>query len=301
MKTLNEKILMINRFKHQGKKARDYFEGWYVRLYNNTGDLNLACIFAYTKYHNDPHAFIQVYNGHLGKNTYYRFDINDFEYKDDAVRIQNNLLAVDHLIVATEDTNIDVALTRLAPLDVKSAMGYLSKLPLECYQEVIFMDGVAEGVINGAPFTGKTYMEKTYGKRFPKKWFWLQANSFDQAMNFTLAGGHVPTLFFKPFGFFAIIQFDQKEWVFGTYNRAKCRVRKTENYQFFTLTKGQRKVVIQAKVNKPVCLVGPTDKGLMNLDVFEDLYAAFKIEVFENKELIFETHSNLGGFEWMFS
>ena len=288
------------RFVHQGKKDKNYFEGWYIRLLNPTSKLNLACIFAYTRFQDDPHAFIQIYDGEKKRNTYYRFDINLFRAEGNEVSIGDNHLSPEQLILKLDGFLLDVHFEDLTNIQANSAMGFLANLPLQCYQEVVFMNGSAKGMLNSETIVAKPYMEKTFGKRFPKRWFWLQSNDFDNDLNFTLAGGHVPTLFFRPFGFFAIIQFEDKEWIFGTYNGSKCRVKKTENHQYFSLSKGNKKVYIEAKRHHPVTLVGPSDYGKMDLDVYEDLNAEFSLKIYQDKTLIYESKGSFGGYEWMF-
>ena len=65
-----------------------------------------------------------------------------------------------------------------------SAMSYLSKAPLQCFQEVNIMDGSYSGevIINDETkhINGKVYMEKTYGNKFPEKWIWIQCNHFNK-------------------------------------------------------------------------------------------------------------------------
>ena len=290
---------LIKRFSLVSRKSVNYFEGWYLRLLDKAQDINLALIFAYTKNKTDPHAFIQVYEGHHKKNTYYRFPLNDFSFKNNEVKIAENTLSLKGVTLNLKEIHLEATLDDIIPIKQHSAMGYLKRLPLQCYQEVVFIGATFKGTFNNKAFNGDAYMEKTYGTKFPKKWFWLQALEPKEDVRFTLAGGHVPTLFLKPFGFFAIFQYQDLEVVFATYNGAKCKVHSTEDHHYFTLIKGAYKLTVKAKKRFPVKLVGPNQHGLMNLDVYEDLYTDITLTMYQNKEILVEVNHPYAGFEWM--
>lgn len=218
----------MKRFALQNKKKHNYFEGWYVRVFDAGANINLALIFAKTHFHKDPHAFIQIFDGTAGTNRYLRLPIDAFNYQDETVMIGKQTLSPSHIHISEQDVSIDVQIIQPVDLGDKSAMGPLLALPLECYQEVIFMDARLRGTVRFGSKTyhleqAQSYMEKTYGRKFPVRWFWLQANRFDQNVSISLAGGKVPTLFFKKFGFFMILRLQEKTHLFATYNFAKLK------------------------------------------------------------------------------
>ncbi len=295
----------MQKFQIQNKKSSDYFEGWYVRITDRVNNVNLAIIFAKTLYKEDPHAFIQVYDGVSLKNHYYRFDIDDFSYENNTVYIKNNSLSVKRIVLALDVYTVDVMLKAHTLLQKESAMGYLEKFPLECYQEVIFLDAEAIGTVkrknNAIQVKAKGYMEKTYGRKFPKKWFWLQANHFDDTVCLTLAGGSVPTLTFKPFGFFAIFQLHGEEHAFGTYNLSRMKLETIADDRVRFVVKKRRYVLeIIAHLKHPVELVGPNDNGEMNLPVFESLSSHVKVVFKHKNQVLYEGSSAFAGFEWMY-
>jgi hypothetical protein len=294
----------MSTFNYQGRLSTNYFEGWYVRILDETNRLNLAVIFAVTFYEKDPHAFIQVFDQAQNKNTYYRFDVDRFKTEGSLVKIQDNELSMHHLKLMTDNYQFNLTIKKHALLEKKSAMGFLEKFPLECYQEVLFLDALIQGdvIINDTAYKvdGHSYMEKTYGKNFPKKWFWLQASNPLDAFAFTLAGGRVPTLFFTKFGFFIIVKYQAKEYAFGSYNLARLKINKQGDHVFFTVKKGAYKIMISALSKNPVTLVGPSKGGFMNLDVYESIDSDFTIKFYHNKNLIYEGSFTKAGFEWMY-
>ncbi len=292
----------MKRF-HPRKKhpSRNQFEGWYTRLQSPDSDCNLAIIMAYTTNANDPHAFIQVFDGLKNTNRYHRFPIDAYRFDDGVAWIADNYVSPRGLHLNLDGCAVDVTFSDASTLN-GSAMGYLSSFPLQCYQEVVLLDGRFTGTMNTASCQGKQigtlYMEKTFGKRFPKRWFWLQANRFGDAA-LSMAGGHVPTLFFKPFGYFAIFRHGNHTHTFATYNRAKLSITEHDDTVVFTLKKRRFRLTIKATKATPTELVGPTDKGAMTLPVHETLTAHVSVRLMNKDEVLYEGESPLGGFEWM--
>lgn len=294
----------MSTFNFQGKKSSNYFEGWYTRILDENNGINYAVIFAVTYYENDPHAFIQIFDQNKKTNVYLRYPAESFKAHDGVVFIEENRLSLDTLKIQSNDYDIDVNMSHHDLLNQKSAMGFLEKMPLECYQEVLYLNAQVKGTLKANNefyiIDGFSYMEKTYGKNFPKRWFWLQAYHQETAFSFTLAGGSVPTLFFYKFGFFIIIKYLGKEYAFGTYNFARLKVSKTGDHVYFVIKKGSYKVMITALSKDAVKLVGPSKGGFMNLDVYESINSFMTIKFYKHKNLIYEGEFKHSGFEWMY-
>ena len=173
----------MNTFEFKNKKNKNYFEGWYLRVVDETKNVNFAFIFAVTKDIEDPHAFIQVYDGVALTNKYHRFNIEDFHYLKDTVYIKDNYLSLEKMYLKVEGIEIKIDIQNIVKINKKgknnSAMSYMAKFPLECFQEVNIIDGQYSGELiidnETKSISGKTYMEKTYGSKFPEKWIWIQS------------------------------------------------------------------------------------------------------------------------------
>ncbi|QMS84308.1 hypothetical protein [Candidatus Xianfuyuplasma coldseepsis] len=297
----------MNTFAFQNKKKKNYFEGWYYRITDAENNINIAVIFALTKDKKHPHSFIQFYDGHQKKAYYYTFDINDFYYDDanDTVRIGQNELSVHHLLLHTDDVHIEATNHEVVPLQIynghQSAMGYLSNAPLECFQEVLFMTSDVTFTLNNSPHKGTSYMEKTYGTNFPSQWIWLQSNHSKNGSLISFSVGKVPVLFFEVKGFFLILNINGKEQRYGSYNFSKIKIDAvSDTHTTFSIRKGTTTIIITAKTNHPVELVGPRKNGTMDLAVHESLNATATIKVFNHNDIIFEDEYEHVGLELMY-
>lgn len=292
----------MKTFAYQNRKSKNYFEGWYVRLTDQKNDKNIAIIFAITKDKHHPHSFIQYYDGTKKEAFYYEFDSNEFQYDDASytVHIGENFLSTRQVFLKTKDVKIEAKTEDIELLQPykgrQSAMGYLQKAPLECFQEVIYMDTNATFTINNTTYRGRGYMEKTYGTNFPKDWIWLQSNHSNNGSKISFSVGLVPVLFFHVKGFFLIYHHDGKEYRYGSYNLSHIKIEHVSHSETkYTIRKRKTRIELTATSHKPVKLVGPSKNGVMNLDVFETLTGTATMKVYNKDELVFEdTYHNVG-------
>ncbi len=289
----------MKTFKYQNKKNSDYFEGWYFRFTDESG-VNYAVIFAITKCTEDPHCFVQIFNQYDESCKYVRYPVSKFNYDSltDTVHINNNMLS-DNILVIDEEIKINLSISNQLYLNAnknESAMSYLKNFPLECFQEVIFLDSTFTGSIDSGSrkeISGKAYMEKTYGYSFPKKWIWIQS-SYGSKSTFTFSTGAVPFKFLTITGFFLILKTASMSYRFSTTNNSKIKIYNGNPFMVM-ITKGKFKVLIETKVNNTTKLVGPTSNGLMTMTVMESLDSECSIKMFNNGILIFEDkYTNVG-------
>ncbi len=290
----------MNRFSFKNVYHKNYFEGWYTRLINHAGTINLAIIFAMTTNETDPHAFIQIFDGNNHTNRYLRFPLEAFTYDRHVVNIEDNRLSIDRLVLNDELYKLDVTFNLEHSLKGKSAMGFLGWLRLECFQEVITLEDAFTGHINEQAVDGTVYMEKTFGRKFPEQWFWLQSNRFAGDTQVSLAGGRIPTFKKKPFGFFCLLKHDNKTYRFATYNGAKLKMNVIENTITFTIRSLLYRMEIKVAPHKTTMLKGPGDKAEMILDVAETLKANVTLDVYRGKQNIIHDKGEFAGLEWMY-
>ncbi len=223
-------------------RDKNYFEGVYYKLIDNEEKHAYAFIpgIAFGKDKNNSHAFIQVYNGKDNIYTYHKFDINDFHYsKDDLnLRIGKNLFTKDHIHIDIDDADRQVkGELKLGnvhgwPSSFMSpgAMGWFESVPfMECYYGVLSFDNTVSGKLtvdgNEIDFNnGRGYIEKNWGKSFPKSWIWMQSNIFSGAnASVVISVADIPWLFsFFP-GFVMGFHFEGELYQFTTYNISKIK------------------------------------------------------------------------------
>ena len=177
----------------QGRhKTRRYFEGWYFKCISADRKTAIAIIPGMAI---DPqglkHAFIQVINAVTGSTRYFHFPYKSFAAADDRfhVTIGANVFSEEGLQLDIQSAEGQVCgalvfsnihsfpVTRFNP----GIMGPFSFVPLmECYHAIINLGHQMQGQIelDGElmDFTGGTgYIEKDYGRSFPRTYTWIQA------------------------------------------------------------------------------------------------------------------------------
>lgn len=192
---LNHLRTTLNPAWYQGHHHRPpYFEGWYFKLIDATTEQRYAIIPGIFKGH-DPHAFIQVLNGQTGTAVYHRFPQSAFWAADNKfeVHIGGNRFAADGLAlnIRTPEQTVfgEVRFGDRQPWPVRLAapgvMGWYAWVPtMECYHGVLSFDHALYGglAVDGRSLDfsgGRGYVEKDWGRSFPRAWIWLQSNHFE--------------------------------------------------------------------------------------------------------------------------
>lgn len=281
----------MKKFGYQDKKKRNYFEGWYFRF---TQKVNYAVIFAITKNDEDPHAFIQVFNDTMDQCIYERFESSAFSFANGVVSIGINQLSMEKLYIKIKHIEMNLEFTQKLPM-TKSAMGYLANAPLDCFQEVIYLDGFANGVINENKVKGKIYIEKTYGNKFPKKWLWLQSNHSINNSKISFSVGYIPFLPFTVKGWLLVVSYPLERIHFHSLAGASLRYIEDR----FVVKSKHYKVIVTYQKSKTIEIVGPGKKAKMMIPVFETLTAQATIQIFKDHQLVFEDKYTNVGLEYM--
>ncbi len=224
----------------QGKyKRKNYFEGWYYKLIDQSMKHAIAIIpgISIGKNREDSHAFIQVlYNGR--QVHYYRFDRKEFHYHREkfAVRIGENYFSDNQLRLKLNDGKLKLSgsltfkdiLHLPKTLYLPGIMGPFTYIPfMECYHGIINIHHNIVGSLmlgdKRIDFTGGYgYIEKDWGRSFPKTWIWLQSNHFgNQDATIMFSAARIPWLGSSFPGFISFLRMRDKLHLFATYTGAK--------------------------------------------------------------------------------
>jgi hypothetical protein len=182
-------------------------------------------------------------------------------------------------------------------------MGFVSYFPLQTAQEVVYLNATLQGSMrvrdNEVTVDGQTYMEKTYGHRFPPGHIWLQSAHFDVPDTYlSFSVGVLPLLGIKVKGWFAVLRHDKDEYRFAIYNLASLKITKSTPTEVeLVIKRGRFRLEIQAKRSHWVKLVGPTDGAQMTEDVLESIDATIGLNLYFNDALLLNTTGQLSGFE----
>lgn len=182
---------------YHGQGQRDqFFEGWYYKLVDSSQNHRWAVIPGVFK-QTDPsqsHAFIQVLDGLTRQATFHRYPLDSFQASNSSFdfRIGANHFHQEGLALDIQGENQTISgelhfdpiqpwpVTFLSP----GAMGWYTFLPfMQTYHGILGLDHRISGdlTINGNQIDfsdGRGYMEKDWGKTFPRAYIWMQSNHF---------------------------------------------------------------------------------------------------------------------------
>jgi hypothetical protein len=315
--------MYLKKIKHpelfQGnKKKNHYFEGWYYKLVTADQKVSIAFIPGISMNQKDPHTFIQVFVSKDDdlKTHYFKFNSDDFIYSHDQfqVQVKNNLftlsevnISLDHELMSVYGTihlNRHIGLNK--NLYQPNIMGPFAYLPfMECNHGVISMTSNLKGslTINNEVYDfsdGKGYIEKDWGKSFPKAYIWLQSNHFhNEKTSFMFSYATIPFMGMSFKGLIVNLIYNQKEYRFATYNLTKIIKKEIHKDTIsFVLKKGKYKLYVDAKKEREIDLVSPSF-GLMKNTIKEGLSGTISLKLYENQQLIFEDIGENAGIEIM--
>jgi len=183
---------------HGTHKTGPFFEGWYFKLIDASQQKRWCIIpgVYIGKNPADTHAFIQVMDGVSGQSSYQPLDCRAFVSRQDRfeVNLANNCFTTRgiRLDISQPDVSLhgELSFGRVSPWPVSlispGIMGWYAWVPgMECYHGVVSLDHSLQGIleINGEQVDfsgGRGYIEKDWGKSFPRAWVWMQTNHFSQ-------------------------------------------------------------------------------------------------------------------------
>jgi len=277
-----EKVKYPQRF--QGNLSADkYFEGWYFKKVNTRKKRVISLIPGISLNKEDPHAFIQVIFSHPMQTHYIRFDVSEFSFSDDPfeVRISKNRFSMSsvHIDVQTPDFSLsgNLIFSNLTPI-FGNIMGPFAYLPsMQCSHGVLSMSHRVDGLLHTHDevweFESELgYIEKDWGTSFPKHYFWLQSNHFeDPSVSFMASFAHIPMGILDFEGLIALFRFEGKEYRFATYNGGKIKdIKKNPDGFSFLLTRKDVSIHVVAVMDDTVDLAAPV-KGKMDHVIKEGL------------------------------
>lgn len=305
-----------------GKKC-GYFEGWYFKLVDKNGKKPIVFIPGIINNKRFPHSFIQIYIGDEMKYYYIEGDISDFTAKEESlwIKIRDNSFSLNNISLDLSGKNSrrqsiyikgDIKLTDSVPWpDNGKGIGSMELFNyinfLECYSQVCSLYSKLEGSIsiNGktADYTdGCAYVEKNWGRDFPRDYFWIQSSGFrEKRAALTLSYGRVPLYLIKFNGFLGALYLKDRVFSFTTTNGSKIKMESNSNVFHIELINKKYLLTINAYADKESFypLMGPY-KNKMVPNFRESLMGTAQVRLVcaEDKAVIFEDYSNFSGIEF---
>jgi tocopherol cyclase len=218
-------------------KKKNYFEGWYFKHVSQDLDHVWSFIPGVSLNESNPHSFIQVINGITGESEYISYPVEKFKWDSQRLFVKvGDSVFTDHYIdlkIESEFINITGHIDNLNikryPKSLLSPgiMGWYSFIPfMECKHGIVSVnhDLVGNITINNEKVDfdeGKGYIEKDWGASFPEAWIWIQANNFNNSnTSFTFSVAKIPWLGKYFIGFISFLCYDNKFFLFSTYNNS---------------------------------------------------------------------------------
>ena len=273
-----------------------YFEGWYHKLTCPKTKTFFLIIFGYVCNTQKKFAFIQVASSIDGKQHFFSFPVADLIISKSSVQIGENyftnheiVLNLPNIQVHCNNQNEQVNTKK------KSLIGLKKFVPfVDCKHEVICLDEKRFGIITYKDRTldgvFRYYAETSWGQDFPKRYFWLHANCFENCANtsFLIAQAEPKFLGWKTKQHLGYLKHKGTTYVFRTGN---TKVKLDADAQSVQLSHKKVIVNIRYKNGIPVTLKGPFN-GNMENNVVEHIQAPVTIDVRDKKGMsdILYTH-----------
>ncbi len=294
-----------------------FFKGWYFKHSFKAKNLIYTFIPGIAIDANgNKVAFLQV----ITKDKCYYKQFSDIFYceKSFSISIGNSVFTRNFSKINIEDTDLSLNATFKygsftpvkASIYAPNIMGPFAYLKfLECNHNVISVNHKVDGEIlhNGKAISlseGKGYIEMDWGKTFPKNWFWIQCNDFDNLNGFfkdetnaMLAFADVPFLKGRFNGVLGVFTIEGKQIVVASYYGAKVQILSKSNNSIRVLVlQGKYKIFIDAIKTNGLTLKAPV-LGEMTRNIKESVNASLYLKVIYGSKVIYENVGENAGFE----
>lgn len=262
----------------------------------------------------EKHAFIQVMDGKNCRAEYHRFEARDFRPSAHRFELEvgANYFSSEKMILDLPGIRGEIQFKNSTPWPkmwgAPGIMGWYSFVPfMECNHGIVSLHHGLDGQLNFtgqpdirvAPFTGgKGYIEKDWGRSFPRAYVWMQSNHFKHAERISVMASvaHIPWLGSHFIGFISGMWLEDRLFKFATYTGARKFLSIT-NEQVELIFKGpSTELRILARQAAGAALISPLS-GEMKGKIQESLLATLQVELLENGQRIFEDTGRNAGLE----
>lgn len=311
------RVLHPEVFQGVDKTHSNYFEGWYFKLIDLKQQAPLAVIpgVSFQKDGRDNHAFVQVMDGAAHRAHYFRYPIEAFHAEPRAfqVTVGRNRFNREGLSLDLGEGEAAIRgslrFEDIVPFRPRKPwpgiMGPYSFVPgMECNHGVVNIHHEIHGSLEIQGRTadyegGYGYIEKDWGRSFPKAWIWLQSNHFVQGdVSFMFSYADIPWMGKSFMGLISFLRVGDKTITLGTYTGARVT---SVAYDGCTLSArvedGRHTLEFQADHGPGNVLRAPKN-GLMSAEILESIAGVVRIRLSgRSGRVIFEGTGTQTGME----
>ena len=269
---------------HRVGRGTSCFEGWYFKFVDAAGERPRAVIPG-VFLGEDAHAFIQLLDGRAGTSAYHRFPLSSFQADGDRFDVSIGrsrfhqggvTLAIDARETEAQQTvSGTVLFSRWTgwPVSLTSpgVMGPYSFVPLmECNHGILSMDHDLSGklAVDGEAVSydgGRGYIEKDWGRGFPRGYVWAQSNHFDEdGVSISASVARIPWLTGSFRGFLVGLLLRGRLYRFTTYTGARIEELSVDDHNYRVVVQdSEHRLEIRATRSEGGLLHAPYDKRMV--------------------------------------
>ncbi len=284
---------------HGGHRRTPFFEAWYVKV--STAEPARSWVFIPGIFRGrdraEHHAFVQVVDASTRRVAYHRFPASAFDAADDRfdVRVADNTFSRHGLRVVLDGIDGRLEFDRIAPWPVTlrspGMMGWFAWLPvMQCYHAVVSFDHGIHGhmQVGGEHVSferGRGYIEKDWGRSFPRTWIWMQSNHFDRGdACLTVSIADVPWLGGSFPGFLIGLCVDGRLHRLATYTSARVTALHVSPAEIvLAVEDATRKLRIAARGGEVARIHVPSEQNMAGL-VDERVEGTLDVRFLERRE-----------------
>lgn len=272
---------------------KPYFEGWYYKIANE--NMAIAVIVGICFEKENSHAFIQTLDTISNQSQYIKFDISEFKYDKYHfhISLKNNHFYKDHIVLSLNESvkiqgtvNFGIMTSIKTNQYMPTIMGPFSYLKnMECVHSIIslYHQCFVDLKINDTHFDTKAigYIEKDRGHSFPKKYYWLQSNCYEESigsLSFAIADIDLKITHFT--GIIMTLMIEKKHYYFASYLGAHV---KEVSKDYIHIRQFKYDIHLYIEHQQPYELKAPKF-GKMDIVVLEELKANIRVEIYYNKK-----------------
>ncbi len=296
---------------HGWGRTKRYFEGWYFKVVSPDEQQALAFIPGISMGADGVrHAFVQVMDGKRCQAQYHRFSAGDFKpaNRHFEVSVGGSVFSGEKLKLDLPNLSGEISFSDKTPwpkmLGAPGIMGWYSFVPfMECFHGIVSMNHVLEGALKignaAVDFSGgKGYIEKDWGRSFPRAYVWMQTNHFDTHDRASLMASvaHIPWLGSYFIGFISGFWLDGRLFRFATYTGARKYLKISDEQVELIFRNPKTELRLLARQAAGTALHSPIS-GEMTGKINESLQAVVRVELLQNGRRIFEGTGRNAGLE----
>ena len=285
--------------------SKNYFEGWYFKQVLSK-DKSIAFIPGISIVNGEKEAFIQIIETISNKTYYIRYSFEEVELGKSSfyIKMGKNYFSKDKVSLDIENEmislkcefsfkNFIVLKKTLYRPNIMGPFAYLKNM--QCNHGIISLYHKVSGFLKiNDNFLrirhGIGYIEKDYGKSFPKEYIWLQSNTSmkNKKVSIMFSYAHIPFLFKHFNGFLCVFSLENVQYYFTTYYLSKVVINKLTDDKREIILKNRKytlKIIVHKKDDNQ--LLAPTTYG-MKKNMRESLLSDAYVVLLEKDKIIYE-------------